>query len=524
MLPKKSHFIIYYWGLILLAVSLPLFTKLIVVSAVQIGLAVNWLLEGNFRRKFQIIKERKSILIIISIYLIHILGLIYTKDYQLGLSDVRIKLPLLVLPVVIGTSTALDFKQIKILLLFFVSSVIVSTLISSAILFGFTKISISDAREISIFISHIRFALLICVAIFSLAYFLFSAEMEKTPFEKISYAISLCWLLIFLYLLQSFTGIAIFIITSFVFLWHWIRKLDNLVLRFFLITFFIIIPLLFLLYLTKSISKFYSVEDIDIKSIEKYTKKENPYWHDFENKQIENGNYIWLYISEEELCEEWNKLSDYDYYGKDDRDQEIKYTLIRYLTSKGYRKDAVGIAKLKQEDIKLIESGIANYIFKNNIGLYPRIYQLIWQIDVYLKGGNPSGHSITQRIIYLKTAFQIIKENFWLGTGTGDLQFEFDRHYEKTNSILSEKWRLRAHNQFVTFFIAFGFFGFLWIMFSLVYPVFYEKKNKDFLFLMFFVIALLSMLNEDTLETHAGVTFFSFFYALLLLGRDKRWF
>jgi len=35
---------------------------------------------------------------------------------------------------------------------------------------------------------------------------------------------------------------------------------------------------------------------------------------------------------------------------------------------------------------------------------------------------------------------------------------------------------------------------------------------------MFFIIGFLSMMNEDTLETHIGNSFFSFFYALFLLG------
>jgi hypothetical protein len=41
--------------------------------------------------------------------------------------------------------------------------------------------------------------------------------------------------------------------------------------------------------------------------------------------------------------------------------------------------------------------------------------------------------------------------------------------------------------------------------------------------MMFFFIAFLSMLNEDTLETHAGVTFFSYFYSLFLFARDNKW-
>jgi hypothetical protein len=282
----------------------------------------------------------------------------------------------------------------------------------------------------------------------------------------------------------------------------------------------LVIPLLSVAYITKSIAEFYKIEDINPEKIDKKTINGRTYHHDFKNRQLENSEYVWLYLCEEELRNEWNKISIYNYDSLDKRGQEVKYTLIRYLTSKGFRKDSAGISKLDKEDIKNVEEGLANFIYRNKTGLKPLIYNLIWQIDVYRKGGNPSGHSITQRIEYLKTAIQIIRSNFWLGVGTGDLQLSFDHQYELNDSQLSPRWRLRAHNQFITFFVAFGITGFIYCIFALVYPVFLEKKFKDYFFMMFFLIALLSMLNEDTLETHAGATFFSFFYSLFLFGQE----
>ena len=91
----------------------------------------------------------------------------------------------------------------------------------------------------------------------------------------------------------------------------------------------------------------------------------------------------------------------------------------------------------------------------------------------------------------------------------------FAKQYNKMNSPLSKRWRLRAHNQFVTFFLAFGFFGFLIILFSIFFPIINEKKYTDYFLMVFLVIALLSMLNEDTLETQAGVTFFSYFLGII---------
>ena len=174
-----------------------------------------------------------------------------------------------------------------------------------------------------------------------------------------------------------------------------------------------------------------------------------------------------IYICEVELRNEWNKRSTYYYDGKDKKGQNISQTLIRYLTSKGLRKDSIGVSKLTKEDIGLIEDGYSNYIFKRKLGIYPRIYQILWEIDTYKKQGNPSGHSITQRLEFQKNAIQIIKKNFWLGVGTGDVQQAFNIQYNISNSPLAQRWRLKAHNQLITFFLTFGVFGFLWRGFGL---------------------------------------------------------
>lgn len=42
------------------------------------------------------------------------------------------------------------------------------------------------------------------------------------------------------------------------------------------------------------------------------------------------------------------------------------------------------------------------------------------------------------------------------------------------------------------------------------------KKYKDFLFIVFLLIAIISMLNEDTLETHTGMSFFTFSFTIFV--------
>jgi hypothetical protein len=241
-----------------------------------------------------------------------------------------------------------------------------------------------------------------------------------------------------------------------------------------------------------------------------------------DNRIIENGYRMGLYQCETEMREIWNKRSKLDYDGPDHKNQELKYTLIRYLTSLGLRKDAFGVSQLTDQDINLIERGFANSLYRQPKRLRVRIYETIWEVDQYRKGANPSGHSVTQRLEYLKTGWAIFLDHPWAGVGTGDTRQSFDQKYVQLQSRLDQAWRLRAHNQFLSFMIAFGILGFILIMVSLILPAILEKRFGSYFVLLFFITAMLSFLNEDTLETQAGVAFFAVFYAMFIFGTDEK--
>ncbi len=519
-----NHFNVYNFGLILLIVSLPV--SVFTMSVAQFILAINWIWEGGFRRKFHDIKIHKSLWLFLLIYIVHLLGLIHTSwpdgfsgtGYN-AFTDIRVKLPLLILPVIISTSPALNPKQIKYLLMFFIASVFVATIISTAVLFGAGNHQINDIRDISLFISHIRFALLVNISVFILGHFLIATEGKISGIERFIYIILIIWLVVFLILLQSLTGIAVLIICSAIFMAIQVWKMKKQWIRLLLFIGLIGVPLLLGIYLVHNYLEFKKFDSIDKEELNSTTMRGNTYYHDLNNPQVENGHWVGLFICEKELKEEWNKLSTYEYGGLDDKGQKIKYTLIRYLTSLGYRKDAEGIKKLNTNDVSAIESGLANHKFQNKFNLHTRIYQTIWEIDLYFRDGSPNDHSVAQRIEYMKAAFSIIKRKPVFGVGTGDAQSAFNNQYDLMQSKLHEKNRHRAHNQFITFIVTFGFVGFLIILAGMLAPIIIEKKAGDFYFMMFFIVAIVSMLNEDTLETQAGISFFTFFYSLFLFGR-----
>ena len=126
------------------------------------------------------------------------------------------------------------------------------------------------------------------------------------------------------------------------------------------------------------------------------------------------------------------------------------------------------------------------------------------------------GHSVSQRFEYWNTGWQVFLETPIVGVGTGDLGMAYHEMYDRLDSKLSDKYRLRSHNQFLNFMVCFGLVGFLLILGAFVWPFAKLKHANSFLYVGFSIILYASMLNEDTFETQVGVTTYAFFNAFFL--------
>ncbi len=519
MFPKIIHSYVFLAGLVLLAVGINLSPFL--TSVAQFVLAGNWIFEFNFKQKIATLKTRFALQALLSIFFLHIIWLCSTTNFDYALHDIKIKLLLLAFPLILGTSRALTKNEFKSIFIFFVIGCIISSIIGLAKYIGFWGHEITDVRQISVFISHIRFSILLNIAIFGLFYFLNSKTSELTKLERIFFRATLVWLILFMFVLQALTGIIILLVVSYILLLHYIFRLENKKYKLINSVALLLIPLFFITFVGFQTYKFYNPENNDFNEQKIETISGNKYTHYEENKMRENGYFVWRNVCYTELEREWAKRSQIKIAEKDKQGNKIYYTLVRYLSSRGLTKDSVGISKLSVLDVENIENGLSNYRFINK-NLATRVYRIIWQIDVYRIGENPSGHSITQRLEFWKIGLAIIKENFWQGTGTGDLNDAYAEMYVKQNSLLKEAWRFRSHNQFISIFAAFGFFGFAWFIFALISPIYYEKKSNDFFIFIFIISAILSMINEDTLETQAGATYFAFFYSFFLFSRNTK--
>lgn len=516
MLGQTIHRYIYLFGLGLIAISLvfsPFF-----LSLGQFIIAGNWIIELNFKEKLRSIKNKPSVLLFVGIYLIHVVWLFNTKNIDYALHDLKIKLPLLSLPIIIGTSAELTKNEFRSIIHLFLGSVLTSTFISTAIYLGVGNIDISDNRNLSIFISHIRFSLMLNMAIFLIIAIILKENQQKL-FHIHLYLLVLVWLLIFLVLLGAFSGIVIFFLTLPIVSIYWIRHQDKS--RFKRIGTLVILTtsILLFLYATLCIGRFFIRESVDTEALPTHTLNGHKYLNKEDNLSYENKYRVWVLISFPELEKEWNKKSDYPFEGKDDKEQRLKVTLVRYITSLGYTKDSVGFSMLTKEDIRMVEKGYTNHIYKNKWALYPRIYELLWELEQFFNNGNPSGHSLSLRFVFAKNGLDVLGRHLWLGTGTGDIDDEIHNQYELNSSKLSADWKFRPHNQYISFLATFGLIGTILLFYCLALGVLKIKENIDFSVTAFLSIALFSMLNEDTLETQAGATFFALFLSLLLLAR-----
>ncbi len=507
----------FFLSVLLLAASLSL--SKFAMSIAQIGLGISWLLYGNYKYRLSVVFKNKLFWVLSSIFLVHLVGLIYTQNLEYALNDIKIKLPLFILPFIfLSTPIMLRFRY-RLALKFFVIGILIGTLLSFFKSIGWLGEIPLDKRELSLFISHIRFSLMICVAFFCSIY-LFSTQNKNRVFWLFAAA----WLIIALFIIGSITGIIVILFSSLFILSFYFLNTGGKKAKLFFPALVLFVTTSFIALIYLNINEFYTIKNqTDPIAIEQTTTQGEEYVHTLEgdySQMKENGYFLWRHIAWQELEDAWSTKSSLPFDGMDKKNQPLKETLVRFLTSKGLKKDAAGVNKLSEEEVTAIENGISNHLYLTYNPLKLRVQKIIWEFDNYFEGGNYNGHSVVMRFAFFENAIHVWqRNNRWVGVGTGDIRDEIEKQYQIDNSILSGEYRLRAHNQFLTFLVSFGIIGLIVFFFSIIYPLF--KITDSYLYISFVVIAVLSMLTEDTLESQAGVTFFAFLNIFLLLLENR---
>lgn len=510
MLGAERHKLIYYSGVGLLGFGMMLGT--VPTSIPQFILLGNWLLEGRFREKWMMLKSNPVFWVLGVLFLWHVLGLAYSSNLKAGLDDVRIKIPLLLLPILFFSSPAITRRELKWILLAFIIGCLIN--VSWCLFYYYTKLGNQPIRQASRFMSHIRLSLFLNVAFIAIYWCFREWRTQRFRWGLLIiaglflFAITKLALMTALVLMIMMAGgVSVYGVLK----WRGKRK--------WLVVSFLSICLLgVVMYIYSAYKDYYYVSDHPNNQILKTTPSGRAYEPPGHFPQLENGFYVYRNIEIYEVQREWNRRFPADSFSfvPKTHNPAIGQTLIRYLASKGLTKDSASVASLKYKDYKLIKAGISNYLYPKWNPLKKRLYELFFEIQELQYARDVSGHSLSMRFYFWKAALLIIGHNPVFGVGTGDSQKKFNKAYRKLKAPLTEEWYLRSHNQFLAITVALGMVGLFIFLTTLIFPFYYLRGSLTYLYFCFMGIAVFSFLFEDTLETQTGLTFFAYFNTLLL--------
>jgi hypothetical protein len=509
----QLHNSIHFLGITGLSVGLPL--SKVVLSISMMLLIINLLLEGEMTIYWQNLRRNRFVLGLLIFWFLHIIALIWTSDYGYAFHDLRIKLSLLLIPLILVAKPIQSEKQLEWLFILFVSSLWITSVINFATFWNRLQTDeIVDIRQLSLFGSHIRYGILMAMGVAICMWLWLRNQNVLTRFLLITTVI---WFGFYTYYSQVLSGLLSLVIVTITFVvWQITKYHRGLGIA---LTLLCSSSLVFTGYFLLSPPK---KQDIRVTDLPTHTRRQNPYTHDLSSRTFENGKPVLAWVCETELRKSWNERSKFDYDSLDQKGQPLRFTLLRYMTSKGLKKDFDGFQKLIQKDIKRIEAGQCSAEETRN-GLLSRMRDLRYQFH---NSSDPNGHSLMQRIHFWKAGLQIFRQNWLAGVGTGDVQLAFQQEYRRVNSPLDGKNRLRAHNTYLTVALTFGVFGILFFLWWIIdFAVVSVRKNHELAFI-FMLVAAATFCIEDTLETQMGATFFAFFFGLfasqLLAVEGKR--
>ena len=486
------------------------------MSVSLIGLTLNWILELDFQIKGKKIKDQKYLPIIFSgLFLIEFFWLPISKDTTIGLNVLRIKLPLLLLPLIIGSCTSFSKREWKIIITTFFIGILVSTiwvyLVSLEVLP--TKKDSGTIRDASIFMSHIRYSVLLSfstVLILCLAF--------KNLNNKLIAVIIFLWLVFLIFKLATITAILglsfslVFLFIAFLFS---SKNKNKIVYIAGIASLFFLVGL----YITATVKDFYHVKSKE-RSLLTYSIGGEKYQLDFKDNTTENGFYLWENIAQKELERCWNRKSKFSFTSKDKKKQPVKATLYRFLTSKGLHKDSVGLSNLTQNEIQKIENGETSSVSYNNFE--KRIRSLLYQKESRKKNSDSNNQTINQRVVFWKAGIDIFLNQPAFGYGPGGAKTQYKKYYKNRNTNLNKSNQLLAHNQFITQSINLGALGIIIWIFVLFYSFIKVEKGMLLFFVPYLILMFFAFMSDDMLEVQAGVTIFSFFGTLMLFYNSKR--
>jgi O-antigen ligase len=210
---------------LLLAVSIGIGLQIVVYNIAIIALLLQWFLSADYKQKFIKLKQNNFAVGLIGLYFLYALSLIWSDNIPLALTDLLLKSPMFIIPLVVLSQDKLSGKQINtILLSFSLSSISLNLFCLGDAYFSF----INTEQIHEFYYSHLTInmhtayqAMFTCL---SIVFFVYLFIKEKSISSWVTYS-AVAIQMIFVLLLSSRMQILIMIvIVPVYFLFYYYRK------------------------------------------------------------------------------------------------------------------------------------------------------------------------------------------------------------------------------------------------------------------------------------------------------------
>lgn len=479
-----------YWSL-LLVLAASMTTSVFLSNLAWVLMGVNWLVEGDWRCKWMRLRKSRLLQAFLVLMAVHVLWLVGNDDVWLGLDDIRKKLPLLVLPLVVLTSKPLSRRQLGWIVAVYLATVAVLTVVGVV---RFVSIADLSYRSVVPTVSHIRFGLNVCFSVCLVFYLLVSwrthqrkggaVDVRRWRWLLFFALLWLVWCLFFLFLLQSYTSFFILLVLLLVLPW----MVPSCRSRLRLCLFGGVI--VFVAGMVCVVVGFV-----------------NDYYGDCcrNGDKVESGGYIYRNVDALSMAAGWRQVSDVSIEAYTDNGYSIYSTLVRYLNASHRSKDSLGVASLSDADVAAVKRGVANPVYLFHPSFRKMAYMALFEYESY-RCGEVKDFSMLERLALWRNAWQVFVQHPLLGVGTGDMMPTCRQQLQKDGVLLIDNSKT-PHNQYLSFLVAFGILGMVLILFFFIRAVSTTPSLRTPLAWAYLIIVLLSFVSENTLDTLAGCLF-----------------
>lgn len=522
MLPEKTQRKIYLTLLALLGGCMV--TSIGMSNVVWPLLLANWVLEGWSRprgsngplawcEKWRMARESRLLQAIAALFLLHVVGLLWTSSLPTGLHVIERLLPWLVVPLVVLTTRPPEGRARTTILFVYIATVFVVTVIG---LVRWLTIPDLPYRDIVPFISHIRFSLNLCVVLFLIISSLGRHHFAGTIISPCNHLAGrmptvhwiigvalILWFLSFLLILRSYTAFVVLLVASLVVIFR-LRR------RWLWLTVWIVAVGGVVAYVAVEYCAYYRLSPLSTEPLKPLTVNGRPYQH-LQDGLLENGNYLHNYLCDDELAIAWPQRSSVPLNSLTTSGYSVKAALVRYLNALGLTKDSAGVAALTDGQVEEVGRGVTNPVYEHGSMPQKMLYVIFFEYESYRSYRAVEGFSMLQRYELWRASSHVIGQYPWMGVGTGDLELALEDDFQATQSPLQGS-RLMPHNEYLTLIALLGIPAFLLLAFFFLRAA--PALRRQPLWMVAWTVAILvSCLTENTLDSLAGILFSTWFMA-----------